>query len=427
MTLLRWYGSWNQLFASQVPHKWQGPLWQWLMRQRWFLDKHATQSDILLHHARQIRIDGVTVWQILIGIEAQVYHLALAMVSNAVKDATILQLTGHEQGFVVDAWQWPPLAQWAWEQLRTGVPCPAVIIEAGASNSQIRYGEQALLKVQRVISEGIHPEVEMGEWLQRQRASMTVPLLGKLQEGPWTLGLLFAYQAGAVDGWNWFLQHGHTTSVLPHIKLLGERTRELHRQLSVPTDDPAFAPEHLTPAAWSHRQQQVATRLLRVRSMLKRHRPIDQRTAMLMKQFLQQFPNIIVDSILFTTQLHRIHGDYHLGQVLHTSDDWKIIDFEGEPLRPLMERRAKDLALRDVAGMLRSFHYGLARLQCTDPSHQTSVRQAFLAGYLLGDSFPQTVLRLLELEKALYEIEYEVRTRPDWLWIPLTAVVDMNL
>ena len=138
----------------------------------------------------------------------------------------------------------------------------------------------------------------------------------------------------------------------------------------------------------------------------------------------------------------RIHGDYHLGQVLHEIDGqqrWYVLDFEGEPLRPLAERSDPDLPARDVAGMLRSFDYAAAVGKASHPDWLPAVRTAFEEGYReeiapesTSQSSPQataqaedsrqTVLTCLELDKALYEAVYEARNRPDWLGIPMAGI-----
>jgi trehalose synthase-fused probable maltokinase len=133
-------------------------------------------------------------------------------------------------------------------------------------------------------------------------------------------------------------------------------------------------------------------------------------------------------------RLQRIHGDYHLGQVLAIGNAWVIVDFEGEPLRPMTERSGLDLPLRDVAGMLRSFDYvagavlhaGAHTAELDPTEWARSARLAFLAGYdetipLPGDK-GHGLLEALELDKALYEAVYEARNRPDWLGIPVEAV-----
>ncbi|WP_165375375.1 maltokinase N-terminal cap-like domain-containing protein [Sanguibacter massiliensis] len=127
-------------------------------------------------------------------------------------------------------------------------------------------------------------------------------------------------------------------------------------------------------------------------------------------------------------ELQHIHGDLHLGQVLRAGDGtWRVLDFEGEPMRPLAERQRPDLPVRDVAGMLRSFDYAAAVGEATSPTWATDAREAFLAGYAEAyptpdDAFTQTLRDALELDKALYEVVYEAGNRPDWLRIPLGAV-----
>jgi len=128
--------------------------------------------------------------------------------------------------------------------------------------------------------------------------------------------------------------------------------------------------------------------------------------------------------------LSRHHGDYHLGQVLRTEHDWMIIDFEGEPTRPLAERRALNSPARDVAGMLRSFAYAAATAASHDDADreraaqwETMARDAFLRGY--GDSTAPALISLFELEKLFYELAYELNNRPTWAWIPLIGIEKM--
>ena len=124
----------------------------------------------------------------------------------------------------------------------------------------------------------------------------------------------------------------------------------------------------------------------------------------------------------------RVHGDFHLGQTLHTPDGWKIIDFEGEPAKTMAERRTPDSVWRDVAGMLRSFDYAAASVTGPgSPSWAAECRAAFLDGYS-GGGLSETnaaMLRAYEADKAIYEVVYEVRNRPDWVSIPLGAVATL--
>jgi maltokinase len=140
---------------------------------------------------------------------------------------------------------------------------------------------------------------------------------------------------------------------------------------------------------------------------------------------LQQVFGVLAGSDL---DVQRVHGDFHLGQTLHTPAGWKIIDFEGEPVKSLAERAAPDSVWRDIAGMLRSFGYAAASVPGPDSEAWAAVcRQAFLEGYAGGDlSAPDAAtLRAYEADKAVYEVVYEVRNRPEWIAIPLGAVADL--
>jgi trehalose synthase-fused probable maltokinase len=134
----------------------------------------------------------------------------------------------------------------------------------------------------------------------------------------------------------------------------------------------------------------------------------------------------------------RHHGDYHLGQVLWTGERWVVLDFEGEPARPLAERRRKRSPLRDVAGMLRSFAYVASASQITNgieppPDWEARCRREFMDGYVgeVDSSLIPTgpaldrVLQIFELEKAVYELRYELDNRPDWVRIPVAGIVRM--
>jgi len=129
-----------------------------------------------------------------------------------------------------------------------------------------------------------------------------------------------------------------------------------------------------------------------------------------------------------TLDTQRVHGDFHLGQTLHTPSGWKIIDFEGEPVKTMAERRAPDAVWRDVAGMLRSFDYAAASVPGPrSTAWAAACRAAFLSGYTGAELGPSeaNLLRAYEADKAIYEVVYEMRNRPDWIDIPLRAVADL--
>jgi maltose alpha-D-glucosyltransferase / alpha-amylase len=249
------------------------------------------------------------------------------------------------------------------------------------------------------------------------------------------------------------LQDTGFAAFLAQIRMLGQRTAELHRAFAVPTDDPAFAPEKITKKdlqASRKRAREQADKALRALRDGRRH--FNGEVADVVEQLLDRSAEITarLDELLpedLDVMKTRCHGDYHLGQVVRVSNDFHILDFEGEPTRPLDERRLKRLPLIDVAGMLRSFDYAtwtaVLRRSDLEPRAQEKVlacamhwqrevSQEFLAGYeeAIGDcsSYPEDramALRIIQfyaLEKALYEIAYEAAHRPDWLPIPVRGV-----
>jgi maltose alpha-D-glucosyltransferase/alpha-amylase len=242
-------------------------------------------------------------------------------------------------------------------------------------------------------------------------------------------------------------------------ELLGTRTAELHLALASRDDVAAFAPEAVTPHYQRSIYQHIRTQAVQALQLLRRRGktlPDDARTlaeALLAREGdVQQQIRKVLDGKIVAQRI-RTHGDYHLGQVLRTGNDFVIIDFEGEPSRPLSERRIKRSALRDVAGMLRSFHYAPYAV-VFGQAHSSVIRSedapllaagaqfwyrwvsaAFLRAYLAesakGEHLPksgaelQVLLDAHLLEKALYEIAYELNNRPDWVRIPLRGVLDL--
>jgi maltose alpha-D-glucosyltransferase/alpha-amylase len=241
---------------------------------------------------------------------------------------------------------------------------------------------------------------------------------------------------------------------IPLVERLAERTAELHGALSSSTDDPAFAPEPFTRADQRRFRDAAAALTREAFQLLGRHlddlKPeVRKRAEALLgaapelerRYTSNEQPDVKVAKT-------RCHGDYHLGQVLVTNDDYVIIDFEGEPARPLEERRQKQLALRDVAGMLRSFHYvgcTVASLMANHGDAQKSeqitaawyfwmsvvfvaaYRRSAAGGVFLPASNEQfdAILSECLLEKAAYELKYELNNRPDWVYLPVTALCEL--
>jgi maltose alpha-D-glucosyltransferase/alpha-amylase len=246
---------------------------------------------------------------------------------------------------------------------------------------------------------------------------------------------------------------------LQSAELLGQRTGEMHLALASAPEDPAFAPEPFTPFYQQSIFQSMRTLSARVFPLLERRiaslpaAAIDDARRLLAAQgrALAQFRGVI-DRPISGTRI-RVHGDYHLGQVLYTGKDFAIIDFEGEPARPLGERRLKRSPLHDVAGMLRSFHYAAyaalrrqIELGMVNPERAPVVEKWLRFWYVWSgvrflDSYlrivtqvpliPQSreevdaLLRALMLDKSIYEIGYELNNRPDWVHIPIKGALQM--
>ena len=322
------------------------------------------------------------------------------------------------------------------------------------SNTSVRYGNQVIAKVFRRLQPGINPDIEVGSFLRMATTFEHVPAMlataELFHELPWSVVAYQAFEPNDGDCWTWLLQHIATSGsdvtldVLDALCLLGERTAELHLALASDDQTDAFRPEHFGEASAAEEIERVEAELDETLELLGSggHAKIDPEAVR-----ARLVPEIQALSLLLGTVRIRIHGDYHLGQVLRTADgDFSILDFEGEPARPVSERRQKASALRDVAGMLRSLDYACAYVE-RNPSenatpgksaslHSSRLRSAFLKGYRRRGTqaalpiVPKTgmdfdrVLRAFEIQKALYEVRYELNNRPDWVTIPLAALLD---
>ena len=345
------------------------------------------------------------------------------------------------------------------------------------SNTVVTLGERLFLKAYRRVRPGLNPELEMGRFLTEvAKFPNCVPVAGALEyvgaDGSMsTLALLQAYLVNESDGWDYtvdylerFLEERGTVAeplppdahggFLALMQTLGTRTAELHLALGGHTGDAAFDPEVFTAsdlAEWKHRVLEEVSATL---TALEQHRDefsaaVGAETCSLVKDRDRLIGRIEdCPAPQGRTLKTRYHGDYHLGQVLLSNHDFVIIDFEGEPSRPLAERRIKQSPLRDVASMLRSFDYArwtavrhaaeggkdLAVLEPLATQWEREVRRTFLAAYEEGTrgselyadfSEMRDLLDLAELQKALYELRYELGNRPDWVTIPLRGILTL--
>ncbi|HWF72561.1 MAG TPA: hypothetical protein VG186_04405, partial [Solirubrobacteraceae bacterium] len=224
--------------------------------------------------------------------------------------------------------------------------------------------------------------------------------------------------------------------LLERLGTLGTVTAEMHSVLASDSNDPAFVPEQPSNEALSLLTATIDEEIERIFVRL----PDDERLAPIAGRG-QDVRERLAQRSGLTSGGHviRTHGDFHLGQTLYTPREWVIIDFEGEPARPLPERRQRRSPLRDVASMLRSFAYAASALeilrgQPAPPDFEERARDTFLAHYfeavdatLLpgGPAAVANLLAVFELEKAIYELQYEINNRPHWVTIPVAGIVRM--
>jgi maltokinase len=296
------------------------------------------------------------------------------------------------------------------------------------SNTSVMLGDAAILKLFRRLELGRNLDVEVHAALNAAAISDVAGLYGWI-EGSWVsnglqldadLGMVIEKLAGAVDGWELALDslradNASTATATEfgfaaETEALGRALAEIHSALRSSFRGTKILGAH-TAMIMADRLHEAA----RIAPALTPYIP----------GLLRRFDDLAAE----TLDTQRVHGDFHLGQTLHTPSGWKIIDFEGEPVKTMAERRAPDSVWRDVAGMLRSFDYAAASV----PGPQSTAwaaacRAAFLSGYA-GAAELETreahLLRAYEADKAIYEVVYEMRNRPDWMDIPLRAVADL--
>jgi maltose alpha-D-glucosyltransferase / alpha-amylase len=372
------------------------------------------------------------------------------------------------------------------------------LMKAEQSNTSVIYGNLLYLKLYRRLEEGVNPDMEVVRFLSEKRAFPNIPPFAgaieyrKSGSETMVIGLLQGCVANQGDAWRYTLDELNryiervlarneelpvipdpTTSPLAMAyqeipllmqeliggvyfemaALLGKRTAEMHLALSSDAESPDFAPEPFSALHQRSMFQSMQSQARRVLQLLRKKMKHLPAAAGKMAEEILQSEDEIMERLKAVLMEHRtgvrmrIHGDYHLGQVLYTGDDFIIIDFEGEPARPLSERRLKRSPLRDIAGMLRSLHYaaysGLQQHLALRPEdlekleHWIELWQRYLGGAFLrsyleraqdAPFLPQeveeidTLLNAFLLHKALYELGYELNSRPEWVMMPLKGI-----
>jgi len=314
---------------------------------------------------------------------------------------------------------------------------------AEQSNSSVVIDESLVLKLYRRIEAGVNPELEVLRSLTERGFEHIAALEGYVAyEGrplEATLAILQRFVPADGDGWALALDTiADDPGWLPaHVGRLGEVTALLHNALASEANDPHFAPEEPSAEGLALLSASVDEEIEQLFMTL----PDDEAL-----EPIRGRGEEVRDRLRTLTHIGQVgrvirhHGDYHLGQALWTEDeDWVVLDFEGEPARTVPERRRKQSPLRDVAGMLRSFAYAAsaARLQrgIEPPDDwEDACRSSFLAGYLgtvdplllpAGEQAIERLLTVFELEKAVYELGYELGNRPDWVGIPVAGILRM--
>ncbi|GAA3848202.1 maltokinase [Streptomyces phyllanthi] len=423
----------------------RGLLREWLPRQRWFAGKDRPVTDVallsmtelhpgclhLLVHAEHAGLPAHSgtppsgdCYQLLLGVEEQLPpRLSGASVGRA-QEGPLAGLA------VYDAFHDPRSAGLLLERLRrpgaegplrfendasVAVP-PGLaprLLDAEQSNSSIVYGDTFILKVFRRVQTGVNPDLEVPWALARQGCTrVPAPVAWIRTTCPdATLGVLQPYLHGASDGWALALRALATDGdFTAEAHELGQATAEVHMALAtaLPTDPRS---ENGPLAAAMTERLGVAAHCV----------PALQPYVRGLRTAFDTFATCAADR-----PVQRIHGDLHLGQVLRADGEWFVIDFEGEPSRPLAERCSPESPVRDVAGMLRSFDYAARTRRPWHPEWAERCREAYCAGYADRAGWdpraePQ-LLRAYETDRAVYEVVYEARHRPDWLPVPMAAI-----
>jgi maltose alpha-D-glucosyltransferase/alpha-amylase len=444
----------------------------YLLRRRWFASKDKTIELVKLARADKFAMENGEVLlaeiDVHLGGRAERYQLPLGLgwddeqPGPLVEQLAIARVRdGDRLGYLTDAFALDilPLGLMAalhenavvgevhctptaaLSRIPVGEALSIRRIAAEQSNSSIILGNAVIMKIIRRVMLGINPEVEMVRYLTEQGYANTPPLLGEIYRDipggePQSMIVAQKFVANQGDAWEYTLEFLKSSGALEDYavfaRTLGTRLAQLHEVLAKPNTDENFAPLPASAAdakAWAEGcRAQLAAAFETLRQVAGR----DAEFVLEHAGKLSAAVKTLAESGIGSLQT-RIHGDFHLGQVLVADGDAYIIDFEGEPAKPLAARRAKSSPLRDVAGLLRSFHYAVAAAQSPLPDFVPRMSEAFLAAYhaVENAALPRWLeqknglLDLFLLEKSAYEICYEAANRPAWLAIPLRGFAEI--
>jgi maltokinase len=435
----------------------------WLLERRWFGSKARDVAsihvlDVVAIHDGPPALSAALVEARYPGGTHDVYQLLLGVGSDGFDEAVVDEVGGVA---VYDAFADPRACDLLGGLLRDGAevhgeharvefhwrddvdpPRPGAQVRAiGAeqSNTSIVFDDALVLKAFRRVEAGDNPELEMLRFLSARDFPHVAELGGWYQyEGELmdaTFGVVQRYVPNARDGWELALEElaSDPERFVTRLRDLGAVIGRMHTVLASDPTDPAFAPEEPSDESLALLTATIDEEIERVFLEL----PDSEAMAPIAGHAAEVRDRLqLLSHVGARGKLIRTHGDLHLGQTMLGDDGWVVLDFEGEPARPLLERRRKRSPLRDVAGMLRSFAYAASAsdLQHGRPAPEgweERARDAFLGGYLEavdsvllppGEAPTRTMLSIFELEKAVYELRYELNNRPDWVSIPVAGI-----
>ncbi|MFG2653397.1 maltokinase [Streptomyces sp. NPDC048436] len=417
-----------------------GLLRSWLPKQRWFAGKGRPVSDLAVLSTTELHPGCLHLlirtgyagqpddcYQLILGVRE---HLPPRLQHAAIGRADAGPLAGFT---VYDALLDPWSARLLLERLRvpgatgplrferdvrTVVPegLAPRLLDGEQSNTSLVYGDSFILKLFRRVQHGVNPDLEVPRALAHAscaRVPATVAWFWTTEPQKMTLGVLQPFLRGATDGWTLALQSLASGADFGDESYeLGRATAEVHQALAL-----AFATEPLDPRGGARLAAAMTGRLEAAARQVEGLVPYVSRLKAAYGAVAARGPG---------RTAQRIHGDLHLGQVLQADGRWFVIDFEGEPARPLAERRHAQAPVRDVAGMLRSFDYAAHTRKPRRSQWVKRCREAYCAGYAAGSPWDPraeaALLRAYETDRAVYEVLYEARHRPDWLPVPMAAI-----
>jgi maltokinase len=421
---------------------------EWLPRQRWYADKGRALPSVKPEQVATLVPGDPRLDLYVVHAHDDRYQVPLSFRSEASEPLAYALLGEVDDEFVYDGTQDPDV-NGAWLRLMAtqatvdGVvfagpdvdpELPARPLAAEQSNTSIVYGDTYFLKLYRRLTDSPNPDLEVARALGEVGSTVIAPAIGWAEGAGSTLALLQPFVRNATDGWALAL-----TSVRD---LYAER--DLHAE-EVGGD---FAPEScrlgaVTAALHADLARALPARLSTAEESAATAQMLRDRLAAAVEAVPELAPYASAVEAAYAAvaecgevPIQRIHGDLHLGQCMRTGDGWIVLDFEGEPARPLAERTTLMSPLRDVAGMLRSFDYAARHLLADHPGRDQLLyravewadrnRDAFCDGYAQeAGADPRdaaTLLRAFELDKAVYEVRYEASHRPSWLSIPLSGI-----